>query len=352
MLWLVDSEDPDPLLSRVAAIISPNEAEIVEAKLWTRPALAVPSLARAGNGGLLMAAARLRRVARFAGASIVHAHGHLPGLVAAASSQLPGTVPLIVTRHHNIEHELLGKTVHVQLESWAARRADLVIAVSTAVRDTLVRHGVPRSQIRLVHHGLDWERYVPDADQVRIWRARFEDRPLLVAVGRADPIKDYPTLLDAFELVRRNYPETQLVVAGLGSPQGVEQLTADVRNRSLDRCVELLGWVSEISSLLAAADAFVQASKDESFGLAVLEAMGLGTPVAVTTPGGVRDVVRDAGLALEPGNAPELARRICDILADIPAARSAAAGYISGVRRRFDAANSAKSLLAVYSELA
>ena len=88
-----------------------------------------------------------------------------------------------------------------------------MIAVSEHVRDDLVeRLGYPRERVRVIHHGVDHERFRPDG------RAR---EPFLLYPANWWPHKNHELLLEAFALVRRERPELRLVLTGAGHPAGL-----------------------------------------------------------------------------------------------------------------------------------
>lgn len=235
---------------------------------------------------LLFDVGAMRRAAAAGGSDVVHANGYVAGLLTCLPGLPPLGAPLVLSRHHNAEHHLLGVRRHVLLDAWCAKRAQTVVAVSHSVRTTLVREGVPTDRIRVVPNAVDWERLQASPDRTREWRKSLAPGgALFVAAGRIDPIKDYPTMLTAFELVRRRLPHAVLAIAGEGAHAATASVTALADSLGIEDSVRLLGHVDDLPSLTAAADVFVHSSKDEAFGLVVLEALGLGVPVASTAGG-------------------------------------------------------------------
>lgn len=301
----------------------------------------------ATTGAIPRAALAMRRVLRRQPIDLVHSNLFGPGLATEIARLLPGTPPSVFTRHHDRSHHELGKRFHVAADRWTARRSAAVIAPSPPVRDTLVDvERVPAGRVTVVPHGVEWDRMVPDPVRRDAWRAQLGG-PLLVAVGRIDPIKAYDDLLVAFSHARREIPDLRLAIAGTGAPGASERLRAEVSGIGLDGAVHLLGHIDDVASLLAAADGFVQASRAESFGLAALEAVGLGVPTAVTTPGGIAEIVGGVAPPIAPGDRVALARRMVEIVDD-PAARSTAEAAAPSVRARFSAERMADGHLAVY----
>lgn len=294
------------------------------------------------------AAVAISRLLRRTGPDLVHANLFGPG-IATELARLQRSAPASVfTRHHDRSHHLLRKPLHVRADRWTARHASHVIAPSAAVRETLVGdERVPADHVTVVHHGVEWDRLAADDDERRRWRATFPPGPLAVAAGRLDPIKAYPDLLDALASSRRSVPSLHLAIAGAGAPGARESLEEAIGQRDLGDAVTLLGHVRDLAPLVAAADVFVQASHAESFGLAVLEAAGLGVPLAVTTPGGIAEITAGIAPSVAPGDIAALAARIIDVLRD-PSARVMAEATAASVRARFSAESMAAGHLKVY----
>jgi len=142
-------------------------------------------------------------------------------------------------------------------------------------------------------------------------------RPYILAIGRAEPRKDLPLLVRAFDQVAALQPEIDLVLAGPPG-WGEEALDAEVEwARYRDR-VRRVGWVSDArkAELLAGAAAFAYPSVYEGFGIPPLEAMGAGVPVVATAAGGIPEAVGDAALLVPVGDADALARALTAVLVD------------------------------------
>lgn len=310
-------------------------------------------LESAGSRSFPRTALRLTRLLRAVQPDLVHSNLFVPG-AATALAHAAGArdVPVVFTRHHDLSHHVAGKRVHVAVDAWTARLADHVIAPSAAVARTLVeREHVPAKRVSVVHHGLEWPRIRPAARDASAWRERWGPSPLAVAVGRLDPLKDYPTLLRAVAAARTSTPDLQLVIAGPAGPDAAEQLAAMATAVGLRDAVHVVGHTADVHALIAAADVFVQASRAESFGLAVLEAMGLGVPLAVTTPGGVNEIVAPWYPAVPAGDSLALGRRIAGVLKNPTAARLVADAAAADVVERFTAERMAARHAAIYDRV-
>jgi glycosyltransferase involved in cell wall biosynthesis len=175
---------------------------------------------------------------------------------------------------------------------------------------------------------------------------------LLIAAGRLVPQKDYPTLLAAHQQIVQKYPDALLAVAGTGPDGAQARLEDTAREMGLASSIRILGWVEHIYDLIGAADVFVQSSRDESFSQTLVEAMGLGVPIAATTPGAAAEVVGTWYEALETGDPIALARRVTDTVNHLARAQSRAQLLAAEVRNRYSAERMAAGYQVLYERLA
>lgn len=229
----------------------------------------------------------LRELAgRFA---LVHTQDCISARAAARVRDTAGGPPVVRTVHHmdDFTTEAL-----VQCQRQAVLEPDTVLVVSDEWRRILAADFPV--QPRVVHNGVDVERFgpVPDALRLRLRaRAGASDRPLLLSVGGIEPRKGSVHLFDALGLLHERM-ETPPVLAVVGghSFQDYASYREDALRR-LDRLglrvdddVVLLGTVpdDELPAWYRAADALAFPSVKEGWGLAVLEAMSADLPVVTS----------------------------------------------------------------------
>ena len=126
-------------------------------------------------------------------------------------------------------------------------------------------------------------------------------------VGRMVENKGFADSVSAFARVRRGQGTIELVLVGDGVDRGRVEALAD-RLGVADR-VQFTGWRSDVASLLDRFDIFIHPSRDEPFGLAVLEASAAGLPVVAYDDGGLPEVVAagETGLLAPVGDIDALA---------------------------------------------
>ncbi|MGC3964795.1 MAG: glycosyltransferase [Rhodocyclaceae bacterium] len=218
-------------------------------------------------------------------------------------------VPAVATYHTYFE-EYLHHYVPFLPEGWmrgAARRfsrsqcnaLDAVIVPSHAMAATLSAYGVERP-VHILPTGLPTDRFGGgDGDDFRT-RYRIEPgRPLLLFVGRVAHEKNIAFLIDMMGQLRVSHPEALLLVTGEGPALGA--LREHVADAGLTAQVRFLGYLDrrhELADCYRAADVFVFASRTETQGLVLLEAMAQGKPVVALSVMGTRDILEGAPGAL------------------------------------------------------
>lgn len=179
----------------------------------------------------------------------------------------------------------------------AAVRA--LVAPSEPLRQVLQDYGVS-TPVHVIPTGLPVDRFL--AGDPGAFRAQFglpADRPLVTYVGRVAHEKNIDFLVRTFAHIRQAVPNAMLVIAGEGPAR--EPLRRLVSECSLAADVSFVGYLDRGTSLLdcyAAASVFVFASRTETQGLVLLEALAQGTPVVSTAELGTQSILAPACGAL------------------------------------------------------
>jgi glycosyltransferase involved in cell wall biosynthesis len=261
---------------------------------------------------------RLRELTRARGIQIVHAHEYKTDLLALMLSRCESIVPL-ATVH--------GWTGHTHRERWfyypadkrLLRRFTHLIAVSSDIRDELVRHGADPGRISVVLNGIDHRvayRRTERRESMRRELGVAPDELVIGAVGRAEPQKRFDLLLDVFASLVAERPALRLVVAGDGSLRSALESRAEALGVS--QACRFLGHRRDVVDLHSAFDLLVQSSYYEGTPNAVLEAMACGTPIVATDVGGTREVARHGleALIVPPQSHERLRAAIVECLDD------------------------------------
>ena len=238
-------------------------------------------------------------------------------------------VPCIETYHTFFEEYLFHYLPCLPKRVWRAatrrfsrrqcNQLDGLVAPSQAMREVLAGYGV-RTRIRVIPTGMPSEAFADgDGAAFRARHAIRRDQPVLVIVGRVAFEKNIDFLLRVTaELQRTTHPQIVLLIAGEGPAKArLQRLGTDLGIEKNLRFVGYLARGPELNSCYQAGDAFVFASRTETQGLVVLEAMSLGVPVVSTAVMGTRDIVApERGALVAEENVEHFAARARRVLDD------------------------------------
>ena len=254
-------------------------------------------------------------------------HGH-DWLAVRALRRLKGRLgrPVVLTLH-STEYGRCGNALH---EGWPARvrelewegtyLADRVICVSGALRDE-VRwlYQTPDEKTTVIYNGVDIHRFDADVDRGAVRRRHSIglDDPLVLFVGRLAWQKGPDLLLEAVPPVLQDHRAAKFVYAGEGDMR--RSLEDRARSLRLDSSVRFVGQRTgrDLVGLFRAADTVCIPSRNEPFGIVVLEAWSARRPVVVTRCGGPAEFVRNhqTGFTVEPDQ-EEIRRGLAEALGD------------------------------------
>jgi glycosyltransferase involved in cell wall biosynthesis len=261
----------------------------------------------------LAAVRRLRRRLADARANVVHAHGLRAGALAALAGRSAGAqVALVVTVHNAPPAGSAPAAVYGVLERIVARRADVVLCVSSDLEARMRRLGARRVARALVPAPAPADAGPAQAGLAQLG-LDMSGRPVVLGVGRLAPQKDFGTLIAAATAWADRAPQPLLVIAGDGPLAG--ELESQAQTLGVE--ARFLGSRDDVPALLAAADVVVLPSRWEGQPLILQEALKAGRPIVATDVGGVRDLTGDDAALLVPRADPiALGRAITAILDD------------------------------------
>jgi glycosyltransferase involved in cell wall biosynthesis len=230
---------------------------------------------------------------------------------------------------------------------------DALIVPSRPMRDTLSGYGV-RAPMRVLPTGVPPEALA--GGDGAAFRRRIGIRPgqpVLLFVGRVAGEKNIGFLLRALAVVRQRLPEAVLVVAGEGP--ALPELTRLAQRLGLAAAVRFVGYLArdgELQGCYRAADLFVFASRTETQGLVLLEAMALSVPVVALAVMGTRDILDPGQGCVVAADHPEsFAAEVIALLQD-PQRRACLAKQAAAYARSWSAAALGERLREFYREVA
>jgi phosphatidylinositol alpha-mannosyltransferase len=239
---------------------------------------------------------------------VVHVHEPLTPSVSMFAT-LSSRAPVVAT-----VHAFLARSRAMELAAPVLRRVWRKVSIGIAVSEAAVsflRRALPTAQLEVVPNGVDVEAF-SDARPLDLQEGRR-----IAWVHRLDPQKGFPITVAAFAKVVNEVPEARLVVAGDGRDRETLGLLTDaVRAR-----VDVLGTIpnEDVPAVHAASEVFVASAwGQESFGIALVEAMASGRPVVASDIPGYREVVDDGveGFLVPPRDPEALAAGLVRVLRD------------------------------------
>jgi glycosyltransferase involved in cell wall biosynthesis len=202
------------------------------------------------------------------------------------------------------------------LGKFLARRADGIRAVSSGIKESLVKIGVAPEKIKVISTPINLEKFQKvDAILLEEFKVKnkLEGKKLILNVGRRDPAKDYSTLFKGISLVFEKRKDIILALIGSGF---VEEELKNCLPENLPKI--LTGRIGQdfVNLLYHLSSLYVSSSSHESFGKVLVEANAAGLPVVSTATTGTKEIVQDGynGFLVPIGDAKALAEKVLYLL--------------------------------------
>lgn len=242
---------------------------------------------------------------------------------------------------------------------FSARRAlqhcQTILTVSEYSKQDICRtYGIEPARVRVIGNAIDTNIFHPAVreDHERIGAAKHTlhlDAPYIMTIGRIERKKNTAGLVAAFARLKHlpQYARYKLLLVGHAGV-GAEDVQTVISTEGLATDVVRPGWLPEadIPALMAGAECFVLPSYFEGFGIPVLEAMAVGTPVVCSAVTSLPEVVGDAAILVDPHDPQAIASGIESVVSD-PDERASlqAKGYARVAQFSWD--QSAKALATI-----
>ena len=288
----------------------------------------------------------VRRLVRQRRPAVVHGHSAVGGAVARLAAWGTG-VPTCYT-----PNGLPAAAWATAVERVLGRITDAVVAVSPSeaaeVRD---RRLVPDHTIAMIPNGIEVDAQQAGAPALRHELGIAAGVPLVGTISRLVPQKAPEVLVAAFERIAEAVPEAHFLLVGSGPLQPVVDaaVAGPLRGR-----LHQQPHIPDARRVLGELDVFVLASSFEGGPYAPLEAMAAGTPVVLTDVVGNRDTIESgrSGMLVPAGDPDALAAAVVTLLSDDALRQGIADAGRRRVEERFDVADMAAALSALYDRLA
>ncbi len=285
---------------------------------------------------------------------LVHTNGYFADTVGIPAARFLG-IPCISTCHGFIRNDM-KLLIYNMLDQFVLRLAGKTIAVSEAIKEDLIRHGVRRDRIEVITNAVSAPMNAQEMKAVRSERRtgmRLSPEDFAACyIGRLSAEKGVKHLITALSMIEPGAGRVKLVIIGDG-PQKQELKGLAEKLRVGERVV-FAGFQSDIEAWIPAMDAFVLPSLTEGTPMALLEAMAHGLPAIASAVGGVPDVIDPGvnGMLVSPGRPEELKDALLRLINDATLRKKLSAAARKKIEAGYDVRDWARKIEAEYGKLA
>jgi glycosyltransferase involved in cell wall biosynthesis len=344
--------DPERFESYLVCFRNPGDTQCPFVDAAQAAGLTVRYIPWARRKPLLRSARAMARIARELDIDIIHCYNTYADLVGVLVKWLTGK-RIITTLW--VWGALGWKRRILQ---WADRIAlpffDRVTAQSEDARRDTAGPGMRLENVYVLVSGYHADPMDLTPEDRARGRAELGAAPndfLLIHVARFWPEKAHEVLLEAFQTIHSERPDTRLWLAGVG-PE-LERIRTMTSAIGLDGPVRFLGFRTDLPYILALADLQVHPSHAEGIPLALCSGMAAGMPIVATAVGGIPEIVRSgySGLLVPPGDPDAVAAAVLRLMHDDSERRRLCANARKFIETEYSLEAAAARLGAMYQEM-
>ena len=288
--------------------------------------------------------------------TIIHTHSSKAGLLARLAAVLNKTPIVIHTIHGFAFNDFMNglkKNFFIYLEKLLAKWTDVLITVSNLNKKKIIDLNIAHeNKIKNIYSGIDLSLFTNKRnDEFRKELNLENDHLLLGSVGRLSNQKDPITMIEAFGIISKPFPNAHLALVGDGELKG--KILEKIDQLKLNDRIHLTGNKNNPWSVYHSMDLFIMSSIYEGLGRSITEALSCGVPVVCTDVEGVPEIVRDniTGILVPPKDANKLADGIIRTLNDMETAKKMAEEGRRFVNDNFDVNKMVNDIDSLYNTL-
>lgn len=293
-------------------LVTPPEAQIAPAAIKRGiPTVTLPIARKNLQGFLAMRQYLKQHGHEF---DVINTHSSTDSwLVAANCATLSGMPPLVRTRHVSTPVNNKSST------RWLYQKATAhMVTTGEALRSTLNQvNGIPLNRMTSVRTGIDLSYYKPLDRQAMRAKLNVADKPTIGILATLRDWKGHDDLIDAFAMLKDEFPDWQILVIGDGPRWGdIERRRA---SHGLDDRIIMVGNQDNVPEWLNCLDLFALPSfGDEGVPQGLMQAMACGVPAISTPIGAIGEALQDGqtGLMTPPRNVPKLSGNLRRLMGD------------------------------------
>ena len=288
--------------------------------------------------------------------TIIHTHSSKAGFLGRIAAMLNKTPIVIHTIHGFAFHDYMNsfkKNIFIYLEKLSAKWTHGLVTVSNLNKKKVVDLGIaPIEKLKNIYSGIDLTLFINEKnDQFRKELNLDSNHLLLGSVGRLSNQKDPITMIEAFCIVIKRFPNAHLTLVGEGELR--DEILIKIDQLQLNGRVHLTGNKNDPWKIYHSLDLFIMSSIYEGLGRSITEALSCGVPVVCTSVEGVPEIVRDneTGILVPPKDPSALATGIIKSLNDMDNARKMAEEGRKFVNENFDVKKMVDDIDTLYDTL-
>lgn len=299
-----------------------------------------------------------RRICEWAeewGADVLHSHGYKFNILLGFFGSFKKHVPLVTTLHGYVHAPRFSRMwVYELLDRFVLRKMDRVVLVGESMKKELPFILRGSSRVSVIRNGLKLEDTLQQAEEpIPDYFSDFfaAHDPVILGVGRLSPEKQFGKLVSSFSLLKEEFPNAGLIIAGEGMLR--EALEKDINRLGLERNVLLPGYCENVPGLMSRAGLLVISSSTEGLPITLLEAMALRVPIVATSVGEIPGVLEDGCSGVLVGEPEsELTEALFASITEPTAARERSERAYKRVFGELSAASMAEQYATVYRRAA
>jgi glycosyltransferase involved in cell wall biosynthesis len=286
---------------------------------------------------------------------LVHVHLGLDSFVGTLAAR-KANKPVIMSVHFDhpnyVNYNLIAQTFWSGLQKLKNKGIAHFLPITQNVAAELIRReSVPKEKITVIHPGIPlFSVETSNRAQIRHELECDEKDIVIIGIGRLAIEKNFSCLIDAIATISSSAP-IKVWIIGEGSERA--RLNDSIVQRGLADKIRLLGYRSDVTKLLSAADIFVLPSKAEPFGMSAVEAMVAKLPVVATNGTGLGTIVDDGitGLLVPPDDAAALASAVLRLVNEPDLRLQFAAAGRKRAEQLFSSDGMTDKILGVYRDV-
>jgi glycosyltransferase involved in cell wall biosynthesis len=287
---------------------------------------------------------------------IIHSHGYKASVFGYILSLLM-SIPIMATCHLWYLKGLvpLKMRVMITIELFFYKFFPVIVAVSEPIKKILLSHGIYEHKTKVINNGIFLDDYLPvERDILEQERAALQIKPgelCLINVARLTQQKAQWHIIDAAAQLKSKGEKLRFFIVGEG--ELMDDLKQQVRDNDLQQTVHLLGFRSDVKTLLQVADIFILPSLDEGMPIALLEAVASRTPVLATPVGDIPKLIQNdqSGVLVKRDDVTDLVHGIRRMAASAELRKKCADHAWEAIRYVYSSKVMYQSYHAIYNDL-